>query len=521
NIHLKGAVSAPEIDGRLNFSNASALVVPAQTRYSISTGELLMTSDKIIPDMTFLDEEGREARLEGKIDHHNFSNIIFDMRFHTEGFTFLNSEQRNDDLYFGKFVGKVNASISGDLKLPEIKASLTTLDESDMTVQLLSKQAIMRQEEYMMFYNGKINYTLSQLDSIAKERYNIHSGVDLTLNVSIRDDSQFRLVIDPLTGDNLEIKGNADLVVRIPKSGNLSITGIFTVEEGNYRFSYQSMLKRDFGIEKGSSIRFTGNLMEALLNIRAVYATQASTYALLQSEIGSMSDSEIRSLRRKSDVSVLLNIAGKLSSPELSFDIRLDDDAQGSYSSSVDRILNRLREDESELNKQVFSLMLFNSFTGVSSSGNATTATSGTAIRSVGNMINSQLNRLTNNAEGLVIDFDLDQYSNVTNDSESDLTEIELGISKSLFQDKLTISVGSSITLEGGNAEGGALSDVAGDFVLEYKITEGGKYRVKVFQTADYDNLVNDNIWKTGVGFSYQTRFGSRRIKKQKDYGAD
>lgn len=516
NIRLQGTVDQPVINGDLEFFDVAAFAVPAQTRYAIGSGNVLVSSSLIKPDLVLLDESRREAYLRGKITHDNFRDMGFDVRFNTDGFTFLNSSDRGEDLYYGKFVARLNAVFTGTPRLPRIRASLTTLDESDLTVQLLSRKAVLQQEAYVIFYDGKNNYSDKQLDSLAVARYRLSTSVDLTLNAAIRENALVRLVIDPVTGDNLEVRGNADLVVRIPENGDLTITGTYMVEEGSYRFSYQSLLKRDFAIDPGSRILFTGNLMDAQLDLTARYDTEASTYSLLAAEAATMSDSEARALRRKSDVSVLLNIGGKLSAPELSFDIRMAGGEQGPIGSSVDRALASLRQNESELNKQVFSLLLFNSFTGISSTGSASTAGTGTAMRSVGNLINTQLNRLAQKAQGLEIDFDLDQYAGAMNESGAGITEIDLGISQSLFQDKLVISVSSNIGLEGGNPEGRALSNVAGDFVLEYKITQGGKYRVKVFQTADYDALTEDNVWKTGVGFSYQTRFGRQFFKQQR-----
>ena len=96
------------------------------------------------------------------------------------------------------------------------------------------------------------------------------------------------------------------------------------------------------------------------------------------------------------------------------------------------------------------------------------------------------------------------------------VTEVNLGVSQSLFNDKLEISVGGNVDLGSGNEERNGLSGVAGDFVLEYKVTDDGKYRVKVFQKSDYDVLNENNLWKTGVGFSYKTKFGKVIKKKSK-----
>ncbi len=516
NLNLSGNPSKLDMNGALKFNEVSAKVNAVGTKYSISGGILDVSPKSISPRLTLKDNEGRNATLVGSIDHEYFSEFKFDLKFNTSAFTFLDSKDKEDELFFGKFVGSLNAEITGGIDLPVIRGSMAALDGTDITIQLLSPKAVANQESYVIFLDGG-DYTIEDLDSIANERYTIKAGVDLNLAVSIDEDAITRLVIDPLTGDNLEIRGNSELTVKLPPYGDLDINGVYTVTEGFYRFSFQKFLKRQFELVNGSQINFTGQPMNAGLNLKASYKTEASAFSLVSDEAASLSEQEKKDVKKKTDVEVLLQVAGKLSEPELSFDVQLPESNNSPVGSSVTRALNRIKQNESELNKQVFSLLLLNSFTGSGSSGSISSSGTSTAMRSVGNLINTQLNRLASKAEGLQIDFDMDQYTDQLSESGEQITEIDLGVSQSLLNDRLIISIGTNVGLESGNQEQGALSNVAGDFVLSYKLTEDGRYTVRVFQKSDFDALNDANVWKTGAGFSYQTKFGNlRRNRKLK-----
>lgn len=516
NVKMLNNVDDLSLNGILEFNGVKALIVPLSTSYQISKGQVKFDKKSISPNLTIADEINRNAFLSGTIKHDNFTDYKFDLTFNTPAFTFLNSTKKEDDLIFGKLVAKVDATVKGSLDLPKIKGDITTVDESDISIQLLSEKSIATQEEFVIFLNGS-SYNEAEIDSIANDKYKVNSSIDLDLNVVITEKATVRVVIDPLTGDNLVVNGNGTLAVKMPPYGDIDITGVYTVNSGLYSFSFQQLLRKRFEIVKGSQLKFAGNPMNATLDIQAAYNTDASTVALIESETATLSSEEQQALKKKTEVSVLLNMDGKLSDPILSFDIKIADNSSGPVGSSVTRALNKVKQNESELNKQVFSLLLFNSFTSTSSTGNISSAGTSTAVRSVGNLINSQLNKLAGKANGLEINFDLDQYADQFSESGSQITDVELGISQSLFNDKLVISVGGNVGLESGQSENGALSSVAGDFVLSYKITSDGKYNVKVFQKSDFDALNDANVWKTGAGFSYQTKFG--RLRKIKRHG--
>ena len=516
-IDISGSFSQLDLNGKLAFNEVSGLIKPIGTQYAISEGSIGIKPNKFSPNLRLKDDEGRAAYLTGHIDHDYFSDYSFDLVFKADAFTFLNSERKDDDLFFGKFVAKVNTEITGNLDLPVVRGSLTTLGESDFTIQLLSPKAVANQEKFVILLDGT-NYSLDQIDSIANERYKISAGVDLNVTVNVREDATLRLIIDPLTGDNLEINGNAELAVKMPPYGDLDISGVYTVTSGFYRFSFQQFLKRKFELVSGSQINFSGDPMNAGLNLKAAYRTEASAFSLVADEASSLSDQERNEIKKKTDVEVLLQVAGKLREPELGFDIQMPESNNTPVGSSVTRALSRIKLNESELNKQVFSLLLFDSFTGSQTSGNISSTGTSTAMRSVGNLINTQLNRLASKAEVFRIDFNLDQYANQFSETGEQITEIDLGVSQSLLNDRLVISLGTNVGLESGNQENGALSNVAGDFVLSYKLTEDGRYAVRVFQKSDFDALNDSNIWKTGAGFSYQAKFGNlRRNRKKKN----
>jgi len=94
----------------------------------------------------------------------------------------------------------------------------------------------------------------------------------------------------------------------------------------------------------------------------------------------------------------------------------------------------------------------------------------------------------------------LDSYQDFSTGQAENTTELELGVSKNLFDDQLTVKVSGNVNLEGGNQQ--HFTDYVGDLVLEYKITEDGRLRITGFRKNDYD-ILSGEIVETGAGLIY------------------
>ena len=511
NINLFGTVDEPNANGKLNVTSASAYIIDLQTKYNIQEGVIDLYKDKIAPIITLEDDKQRKAVLTGEITHKYFKNLFLDLDFRAEEFTFLDSQKSRSADYYGKFVGKVDAKISGPLEKPVVDASIKALSKTDMTIQLLDATKSVSNEDYIIFFDGNTLSSDQAVDSLNSKIYRSKSGMQLNLDLQTDPAAAFHVIVDPLTGDKLDIRGTTNLLMKIPPEGDINMVGQFTVTEGLYRLSYENAIKRNFAIDEGSQIRFQGSPYSAQLDMKAIYETRTNTYALVSNNGSAIDDG---SASNRATVQVVLNVEGTLSKPELSFDIQVPDNSSNTVSNSVTDALASLRSNETQLLEQVFSLILFNSFTGGSSGSNISAVGTSTAISSIGNLINNQLGKLSKNKSGFSLNFDLDQYEDISTSDGNNITEIGVGMQQKLFDDKLEFTIAGNANLETGESAANNFSSFAGDFIIRYYITEDRNMHVKVFQTSDYDALSNDSVWKTGLGLTYKKTYRSLRRKK-------
>lgn len=506
---LNGTTDQPKINGTLNLNKISTVIDFSKTRYAIKKGEIRFTNQEInLGTLTLSDGRNDNALLSGKITHDFFSDLKLDLNVNTNRFTFLNTESTDNDLFYGKLFLNANASIQGEIEKPLIEVNAKTLEGSELNVSAFSEEESFLEKNFIIFGNPKTYETESE-DS-TKIAYEIQNAfpAEIRLNLELTDSAIFRVIVDPLTGDQLEAKGNSDLLINLLPSGEVNIFGNYIIQSGQYKFSYTDVFKRDFEIVQGGSVEFSGDPLKARFNVTAKYTTQATPFELIGNQT-TLSASEISAAQKRQNIEVLMRMDGNIAAPELKFDIGIPDAEGTIVNSEIQRKLAELRNEPNELNKQIFGLLILNGF--IVSSGNADFSSTGSAVvlGSVSKFVSQQLNQLADKyIKGVKINFDINSYrSKYANDGEGgNVTELGVGVTKEI-NERLSIKAGGNIDLNS-DSESSGFSQIAGDFVLEYKLTNSGEYLLKVFRKSDYDVLNEENAVKSGVGISVSKSFG-------------
>jgi translocation and assembly module TamB len=153
------------------------------------------------------------------------------------------------------------------------------------------------------------------------------------------------------------------------------------------------------------------------------------------------------------------------------------------------------------LNKQVFALLVLRRFISDDPlNSEAGSDLESTARQSVSRLLSEQLNRLSENVEGVELSFDVKSYEDYSTGSGEGQTELQLGLSKSLLDDRLVVKVAGNLEVEGDTQN--SATDYIGDLGLEYKLTEDGRFRITGFRQSNYD-MLDGEVIETGMGLIY------------------
>jgi hypothetical protein len=302
------------------------------------------------------------------------------------------------------------------------------------------------------------------------------------------------------------LKGEAQLSGGIDPSGKTNLTGRYELSEGSYEMNFNA-IKRKFDIKKGSYILWTGEPTMADINITAIYKTEAAPIDLVSDQLGAVTTAVRNTYKQKIPFETNLIMTGELMKPTIAFDIVLP---EGNNSVSTEIInatqakLTQLRQQTDEMNKQVFALLLLNRFIGENPFASETGGTNvGSIARdSASKILSEQLNNLAGNLiDGVELNFDLATSDDYTTGQRENKTDLNVGISKKLLNDRLKVTVGSSFGIEGPQQTNQNANNIAGDVSLDYQLSKDGRYKVRVYRVNKYQVALQGEVVETGAAF--------------------
>ena len=281
--------------------------------------------------------------------------------------------------------------------------------------------------------------------------------------------------------------------MKINSKGKFDMFGDYVLSTGDYLFTLEDFVTKKFEIEKGSSIKWNGNVYKANIDITANYKQRASIKPLFPNDSSS-------NYNKRFPVDCKLYMRDKLTSPDISFGVELPTIDEGTRS-----LIRNLLADPTELNRQVFSLLLLRSFvTPISVTGGSGVSAGGAMAATGSEMLSNKLSSWLN---GVTKDVDIGVNYRPGNALSSD--ELDLALSKQLFNNRLVIDGNFGVTNNSTTTKTTNNSNLIGDVTAELKLTESGKYRVKGFNRSN-DNtqiLYSGGPFTQGVGIFYREEF--------------
>lgn len=480
---IHGTPNKIKIDSKLKIFNSEVKVDYTNVIYNI-TGEIDIITDQIRFTDLLLREKGTKAApqgtLNGNIFHSNFKEMRIDYDVTYKNMLLLNTTKNENNLFYGKLYGTGNISLFGNLNDIYMKINNTTNKNSKFILPLDGPLEI--EEDNRIHFVHK--------DSVQIKTQKI-SGFNLDIDLHVTPDVLTQILLDQTNGDKLNVQGNGDLRININTLGKFEMKGDYILSGGDYLFTLESVINKKFDIASGSEISWSGDPLNADINVITVYKQRASISTLLNDTTN----------KSRIPVDCKLNINGKLFSPNIKFalDFPLID---ATSKARIDNVLS----DEAELNRQVFSFLLFKSFIkpqiynlsgGGVTAGNAAASTSSEMLS---NRVSEFLNSYVKNLTGIDnLQLGLNYRPANKNNNET----VDIAVSKQFMNDRITIDGNFGLN---NNSNSNSL---IGDVNINYKLTDDGKYRLKGFNRSNDNTQITTagGPYTQGVGILYKKEF--------------
>ncbi len=520
NFLIAGRTDAPEINGTLTFNNAFLKPSYLNNRLELKHETVQLKTDGIyFNKFTLLDVNQHAATIDGDVKMKNFSDYNFGLHVNSKDFLLFNTSAKDNKEFFGRMIIDSKIDITGPMSLPVINAQLKMKKGSNFTFAVPEDKLTTDRGEDVIEFNDStaLSSILFRKDKTIIKKTSF-TGFDLSSIIEVDKEATLRLLMDPTSSDSLVVRGDAALSFTMDRSGKMSLTGAYNLNDGSYLISLEQVIKRKFDIIPGSTIIWNGDPLDADISLNATYAVRAAPYDLVADQMAGLSDVEKGGYKQMYPFLVMLKLRGAILKPEITFEIQLPPEDKGILGGAVNQKLTMLNEDPSLLNKQVFALLVLGRFV----QENPLTTESGgasTLVRStVGNFLSAQLNQLSSKiVKGVDLNFNVQSYDDYQTGQAQGRTQVEIGLKKQLFNDRLSVQLGGTVDVEGAAAKQNSASNITSDISVEYKLTKDGRYRLKGFRNNQYEGAIEGQLVETGAGVVFVKDFnnwGKKPLKK-------
>ncbi|SHK57147.1 translocation/assembly module TamB domain-containing protein [Epilithonimonas mollis] len=506
-LKIAGTTSSPRILGDVKMNNIGLMIAQTGSDFRNINDKIGFTNRGIeFDNFKINDKDGNSLNIDGQVLTQTYRDFAFNLDIDAKDFKVVNSEKSNDALMYGILAIDAALKVRGNLDLPKVDGRLSVADNTDFTFVLPQSTPSLQERDGIVEFIDQDQITLNK--TITADSLNAPSkikGMDVNVNIELSKEAKLSLLIDKANGDFVKLQGEAELTGGIDPSGKTTLVGVYEVESGSYEMTV-SLLKRKFDIQKGSTITWTGEPTTAIMDITAIYKTETAPIDLVEQQLSGESNATLNQFKQRIPFNTLLKMKGELLKPEISFDITTDE-KNNSVSSNVtdivDQKLAQIRNQESEMNKQVFALLLLNRFIGENPfESSAGLSAEAMARQSVSKILSQQINNLASDLiKGVDLNFDLESSEDYSSGAKNTRTDLNVDISKKLLNDRLKVSVGSNFGLEGDARQNESMTNIAGDVTVDYSLSRDGRYTLRAYRKNEYQVALQGQIVETGVGF--------------------
>ena len=473
---IKGSTERPVVDGEVYLDSTYLISLPYGVRMRFDNDPVrIVGSHLLLENFGLYAYNDEPLNIQGDIDFSNPSRTTMDMRMRARNLQIINARQEPGSIAFGRAFVNFFATMRGPIEAISMRGRLDVLGSTDLTYMLLDSPLSTdnRLDELVKFTD--FNDT-TRVDDTPRPT---PSGLDMDMNISISEGAHIVCDLNPEQTNYIDLTGGGNLRMRYGGTDGLSLTGRYTLGNGEMKYSLPVIPLKTFSIQNGSYVEFTGDPMNPRLNITATERTKAIVGQ--EGQTG-----------RSVDFDCGVVITRTLSDMGLQFIIDAPEDNQVSS-----ELQSMSLEERGKLAVTMLTTGMY------LADGN----TSGFSMNSaLSSFLQSEINNITGTAlKTLDLSVGLD---NATDASGNMHTDYSFRFSKRLFDNRLKIQLGGKVSTGAADLPGQQQS-FFDNVTMEYRLDQSATKNVKLFYQQNVYDWLDGYTGLYGGGFVWRKKMDS------------
>jgi hypothetical protein len=484
-VRLFGTFDDVDMEGEMFVNNGSLKIDFLNTVYTFSDFISIQPGSISANNVTLHDAYGNSGLVTAEATHSHFRSFEFDVDLQAANMQVYNATERQSPLIFGTVFSSGTSRIRGNQQLIQFDINMRSEPQTAVTFNFMGSSTAAAYD-FITFVDPNKSGEASDSAATAQPPEDGRTEYRMNVTLDVTPDASIEFIMNPLAGDKIKGNGSGSLQIEYGSKTDLRMYGLFNVLNGNYNFSLEQLIHKDFKLREGSTVSFLGDPNDAVLNLNAIYNVTAN--------IGDLDPSLIEeSARTNIPVNCVLLLEGMLHNPAISFDLELP----GS-NSELERKVKSYVNTEDMMTRQIVYLLVLSrfhplDFTQVGRTNELSAVTSA----AISSQISSILSAITDKVQ---------IGTNIrTSQDGIDDTEVEMLLSGQLWDNRLLFN-GNFGYKNNPNVK----NVFVGEFDIEYLLTQSGEFRLKAYNHAnDMYRYLKQSLTTQGFGVMYRKDFSA------------
>ncbi len=481
---VDGTLSDLRINGTLDLDSAYLVSVPYGVELAIDERPITIKDSRLLlDDFRLYGHNEQPLVINGEIDCSDPANMETRLRLTAANWLVIDAkEDSRRSEAFGKAYINLDALATGPLASMKIIGAIDVLAATDVTYIL--RDSPLSTDNAM---EGLVQFTDFSSGEAPVIIRPVTDGTYVDLRLSVAKDARVFCALNATKTNYLDMTGGGDLRF-VYSGGDIRMTGRYTVEEGEMKYSLPVIPLKTFTIEKGSYVEFTGDVTDPTLSITATETTKANA--------------TVNGVSQSVTFNCGVAISQTLNNMGLAFVIEAPENM------TLNSELQAMSADER--GKAAVTLLTTGMYL---SEGNLSSFSMNSALSS---FLQSEINNISNNAlRTLDLSVGIDNTTDATGDTHTDYS---FKFSKRLWNNRVRIVVGGKVSSNNANAE--SLFD---NVAFEYRLDKNAYTNLRLFYDRSTYDYLEGYVGQYGVGVAWtrQLQNFGELFKRNRSAGAD
>ena len=377
NLNITGSTEQPLINGELVLDSVAVLSRQYGARFMFDNRPVQIKNNRLEFDKFAIYTTSKNPfTIDGYVDFRDMSRPMANLNMLAQNYTLLDAKRTRESLVYGKVFADFRATVKGPLDGLNMRGNVSLLGNTDVSYVLTDSPLTVQDR-----LGSLVTFTsFSDTTTVVRQEVPTVSlgGLDMVMMVHIDPSVRVKVDLDASNDNRIELEGGGDLSMKYTPQGDLTLTGRYTLSGGLMKYALPVIAAKEFAIDNGSYVEWTGNPMDPMLNFKATDRIRAS-----------VSEGENGGSRMVNfDVSVV--VKNRLDNLSFAFDVAAPEDA------TVQNELTAMGAEER--GKQALYIMVMKTYLGTGpiggGGGGLGKLNMGSALTSV---LSSQINSLMGN----------------------------------------------------------------------------------------------------------------------------